>query len=125
MKRRLSSLQTVLMKIVYPVMWIPIFAFITFTMPFGAPEGRDFPPKWLFMVGWVASAVFVYWSCVRLKAVSVDDQFLSVSNYLKEVSIPLCDNCSQHATSEGALPQMPEGDSLANYFSNKRIRSDH
>ena len=89
MKRRLSSLQTVLMKIVYPVMWIPSFGFVTFMMPFDGPNGRDFPPKWLFMVGFVASAVFVYWSCVRLKEVSVDDQFLYVSNYLKEVSIPL------------------------------------
>jgi hypothetical protein len=89
MKRRLSSLQTVLMKIVYPVMWIPIFDFITFRMPFDGPGGRDSLPKWVYLLGGVAGAAFIYWSCARLKAVSVDDQFLYVSNYLKEVSIPL------------------------------------
>ncbi len=58
-------------------------------MFFGLFEGTDEPPKWAFLFAWAAGAAFIYWSCIRLKEVSVDENFLYVSNYMKEVSIPL------------------------------------
>ena len=46
-------------------------------------------PKWIFLLIWVVGSIFICWDSIRLKEVSVDDSFLYVSNYLKEVSIPL------------------------------------
>jgi len=84
MKRRLSSLQTALVKFIYPALWIlfglgPLMSFF----------GADTPLKWIFLVVWVGGFAFSYWSCVRLKKVSIDDDFLYVSNFIKEISIPL------------------------------------
>ena len=42
-----------------------------------------------FLFGWIVGCVFIYWICIRLKEVSVDDDFLYVSNYRKEIAIPL------------------------------------
>jgi hypothetical protein len=93
MKRKLSSLQTFLNKIVFPLIWIPVWGFGTVMMFFGSLEGRngEAPPKWFFLGAWVVGTAFIYWTCIRLKEVSVDDHFLYVSNYLKEIAIPLSD----------------------------------
>ena len=88
MKRRLSSLQTVLMKVVFPAIWIPIFGFFVLMTFLGGLKGGP-SSKWELLFVWVAGSAFTYWSCGRLKEVSVDDNFLYVSNYLKEISIPL------------------------------------
>jgi hypothetical protein len=77
------------MKVILPVLWIPVWGFGTLTMFLGGFHGADAPPKWLFLFGWIIGSAFIYWSCIRLKEVSVDDDFLYVSNYLKEISIPL------------------------------------
>jgi hypothetical protein len=89
MKRTLSSQQTVLMKFVFPAVWIPLFGSGTLSMFLGAFEGPDPPPRWIFLFAWVAGVGFIWWSCVRLKQVSVDDNLLYVSNYIKEIAIPL------------------------------------
>ena len=79
------------MKFIFPAVWIPLFGFGTLSMFLDAFEGPAPPPKWIFLFAWVAGSVFIWWSCVRLKAVSVDDNFLYVSNYLKETAISLSD----------------------------------
>ena len=89
MKCRLSSLQTVLMKIVFPVIWIPVWGFGTLMMFLSSSENADASVKWIFLIGWASGCVFIFWSCIGLKEVSVDDNFLYVSNFLKEISIPL------------------------------------
>ena len=89
MKRRLSSLQTFLMKVIFPGLWIPLFGMGPLMMFLGTFEGQDPPPKWTFLFAWLAGSAFICWSCIRLKEVSVDEDFLYVSNYLKEVAIPL------------------------------------
>src|ERR1700749_941083 len=89
MRRKLSSLQTVLMKVIFPALWISLFGFGTLTMFVGGFQGADASLKWIFLFAWVAGSAFIYWSCIRLKEVSADDNFLYVSNYLKEISIPL------------------------------------
>jgi len=61
----------------------------TLGMFLGGFEGPDLPPKLLFLFFWLGGSAFIYWSCIRLKEVSVDDDFLYVSNYLKEIVIPL------------------------------------
>ena len=89
MRRRLSSLQTFLNKIVFPAIWIPVWGFAALAMFFGRVEGPEPPLKWIFLVAWIVGCAVIYWTCIRLKEVSVDDNFLYVSNYLKEIAIPL------------------------------------
>ena len=91
MKRRLSSLQTFLLKIVLPAVWIPLLGFFNLAAFAVGSNDPNAVPKWVLLGIWVASSAVVYWNGVRLKTVSVDDNFLYVSNYLKEISIPLSD----------------------------------
>jgi len=77
------------MKVMFPAVWIPLFGLGPLMMFLGGVEGADAPAKWIFLVAWVAGSIFIYWSCIRLKEVRVDDDFLYVSNYLKEITIPL------------------------------------
>jgi hypothetical protein len=77
------------MKVIFPGLWIPLFGMAPLTMFLGGFEGQDADPKWLFLLLWVVGSAFIYWNCIRLKEVSVDENFLYVSNYLKEIAIPL------------------------------------
>ena len=89
MRRRLSSLQTILVKVIFPGLWIPIWGFVTLMAFLGGSEDADPVAKWFALCALVVVSAFIYWSGIRLKVVSVDDNFLYVSNYLKEISIPL------------------------------------
>jgi hypothetical protein len=50
--------------------------------------GDMFDQWWIIVVGSLVS-VYIYRHVVSLKAVSVDDEFLYVSDYFKEISVPL------------------------------------
>jgi hypothetical protein len=89
MRKQVSSLQTFLLKIIFPTLWIPMFGMGSLTMFLNHPGASDASDKWVFLFAWLFGTAFVYWSCVRLKAVSVDDDHLYVSNYIKEIPIPL------------------------------------
>lgn len=91
MKQRLSSLQTFLMKIILPIIWITSFGIGVINSFTGKDMGSDMPPKTTFLIFWILGIAFLYWICIRLKTVSVDENFLYVSNYIKEISIPLND----------------------------------
>lgn len=84
MVERLSSLQTFFGKFIFPPIWIGAFGFGAMKSRLGAD-----PKVWpLMFVAWIVGSAFIYWTCVRLKRVSIDDQFLYVSNYLQEIAIP-------------------------------------
>jgi len=96
MHRTLSSAQTFLMKFVFPVLWIGGFAAGTTAMFLageGQYDGAGQPPpsemKWIFLLVTLAGSAFIYWCCVRLKRVSIDGSSLVISNYLKEIVVPL------------------------------------
>lgn len=77
------------MKFLLPATWIPFWGFGTLMLFFGGFKDGDPDLKWLFLFGWIIGSVIIYWTCIGLKAVRVDDNFLYASNYLKEISIPL------------------------------------
>ena len=81
------------MKFVFPGIWIPLFGFGVLMMFLNGVSGPNPPSKWIFLFAWIMGAAFTYWSCAPLKEVSVDDNFLYVSNYLKEFAIPLSEIC--------------------------------
>ena len=77
------------MKFLLPLLWIPLFGFMTMRMFTGSsPEAQL---KWFFLMFWITGAVVFVWNAKRLKTVSVDDKFLYASNYRKEIAIPLSD----------------------------------
>jgi hypothetical protein len=93
MHRTLSSAQTVLMKWVFPALWIGGFGIGTCLLWFDALRGGNgVPPpewmKWQFLAIWLVGTVFIVWFCGRLKRLQVDDETLYVSNYWSEVCIP-------------------------------------
>jgi len=84
MVERLSSLQTFFGKFIFPLIWIGVFGFVAMKSRLAAD-----PKAWpLMCVAWIVGSGFIYWSCVRLKRVSIDHQFLYVSNYLQEIAVP-------------------------------------
>ncbi len=87
-KRTISSSQTVLMKIIFPMVWIPLFG-IGALMVFFSPSSDPQFPKFYFLFMWIAGSVFIYRLCVRLKKVSLDNRFLYISNYIREIAVPL------------------------------------
>ncbi len=89
--RTLSSSQTFWIKVVFPLLWIGGFSAGTLAMFLQPGQDSVEPPaiKWIFLMATIAGAAFLYWGCIRLKRVRMDDQALYVSNYLREIRIPL------------------------------------
>ena len=90
MRRKLSSQMTFLLKFIFPVIWVPFFGLSTFWIVIvGLQDTQVLLPALGFVFAWIAGSAFLYWSCIRLKEVSVNDRQLYVSNYRKEITIPL------------------------------------
>jgi hypothetical protein len=88
-RRRLSSLQTFFTKFIFPAFWLTLWGVFTIATFLGRMAGANDKGKWILPVTWFVGAGFLYWFCGRLKKVSVDENFLYVSNYFKELAIPL------------------------------------
>jgi hypothetical protein len=88
MQRTISSKQTFLMKIVFPLLWIPLFSIGILSVFFNSSMKSDFPKIYVLLI-WIIALISIYWFCIRLKKVSVFGDSLYVSNYLKEIKIPL------------------------------------
>ena len=95
MPRTISSAQTFLLKFVFPVVWIAGFGFGT-ALLFGAGDrlGEHAPPpeiKWICLAAFLAGTVANYWWGVRLMRVVMTDRELRISNYRREIVVPLSD----------------------------------
>jgi hypothetical protein len=98
MPRTISSAQTYLMKVIFPVLWIGTFATVTvllFSGGGGFTDEAGNPPdpslKWTLLFATLVGGAFIYWTCIRLKRVAVDAQTLYISNYQQEIVVPLRD----------------------------------
>jgi hypothetical protein len=90
MKRELSSKLTFVAKVVMPGLWILVWFVMTLTALVGV-DGRTGPPPPLFFVMGIGGTAILYFTVMRYMKVSVGESFLYVSNYLKEIKIPLSD----------------------------------
>ena len=93
MNRQLSSQWTFFYKVVFPTIWIGGFGLGTVIM-FISPDGWKVNPdvreiRWIFLLALIVGAVFIYWSCMRMKKVWLAQNSFIISNYLKEISVPL------------------------------------
>ena len=84
------------MKFIFPPLWIGGFAIGTASL-FLAPStwtdangaSPDLGTKWIFLLGTIVGSAFIWWSCMRLKRVRMDDRTLYISNYRDEIAVPL------------------------------------
>jgi len=84
MVERLSSLQTFGSKFILPPVWCSAYGLVVLKSINAANL-----KTWMAMfVIWIAGTGFMYWSGVRLKKISIEDQYLHVSNYLTEIVVP-------------------------------------
>lgn len=75
-------------KYVFPALWIPFMGIGAIAVQFQAAK----EPGWiLFLLGWITASGYLIWFARRLKFVSIDDDFLYVSQPRKQIQIPLQD----------------------------------
>src|SRR5688572_12628627 len=91
MRRQLSTKLTILAKVILPGFWLFMVGLITLMAFLGLePKSTSQPlPKFLMLGMLIVGATIFYFTVMKFMAVTVDDRFLYVSNFLKEVSIPL------------------------------------
>ncbi len=91
MRRQLSTKLTILAKIVLPGFWLFTIGLITLMAFLGVePKSTSQPsPKFLLLGMEIVGATIYYFTVMKFMAVAVDERFLFVSNFLKEISIPL------------------------------------
>jgi len=89
--QQLSSQWTYFYKILFARAWIGVFSigtvFLFFAAITGDTSAQNVLPMFLF--GLIVGASFIYWALVRLKKVTLDDDILLISDFKKEIAIPL------------------------------------
>jgi hypothetical protein len=85
-------------KVLFPTIWIGGFALGSIMLVCCFDNFRDHlnrkPPailKLLFPVATVVGAAFLFWGCVPLKQVWIDDGALVISNFVRQARVPLAD----------------------------------
>jgi hypothetical protein len=96
MRRNLSSAWTVIHKVVFPAVWIGGFALGTACLFLAEPRTRSGAPpppemRWFFLAATVLGSAFLYWFGMRLKKVALDGDRLIISEFGREIEVPLRD----------------------------------
>lgn len=92
MTRTISSSQTFWVKFFFPVLWIGVLVTVTlllFLRPEPSGPEEQSGVKWVFLVCTVSVIFLIYRVVIRLKRVRMSNQALYVSNYRREIRIPL------------------------------------
>jgi hypothetical protein len=82
-----SSRLTFIYKVIFPVIWISGFGLGMINVELA--HNLPLAVKFTFAGCWVLGTVFIMWLCTPLKRVRTDNSALYVSNYLKEISVPV------------------------------------
>ena len=83
----LSSRLTFFSKVIFPIVWIGGFGVGTIAL--WTNNSVPHQEKWRFLGALIVGSLFIWWAGARLKKVSVEGGALYVSNYLKEIALPL------------------------------------
>jgi hypothetical protein len=86
--RKVSSGWTWFYKFAFPTLWIAAFGLGTVAM-FVASGAFSRDHRWLFLTGLLAGTSIIYWSCIRVKKVSLDGDSLVISTFRRELRVPL------------------------------------
>jgi hypothetical protein len=115
--RRLSSAYTFIYKYVYTSLWIFGFGGSVVVIFFNSRMSREF---WILGSVWILGLFGIVLFCARLKRVRMNEKHLYISNYLREVRVPLnsvtdvrdMNRISLQAVSLKFLPSTPFGSSV-------------
>jgi hypothetical protein len=118
MKRKLSSFETLLSKWIVPLVFGGMSVFLLVQLILQWREIKDLSQV-LFPLLWVTGAWIGCWYSFLLKNVSVDDSFLYVRNYFKEVIIPFTNVESITYFGLGNITQVTIHLKLPSAFGNK------
>jgi hypothetical protein len=83
----LSSRLTYFTKVIFPIVWVGGFGAVTAAV--WASNGAPNQMKWTFLTALIVGALSFWWACLPLKKVRIDDGTLYVSNFRKEIALPL------------------------------------
>ncbi len=83
----LSSRLTFFTKTIFPACWIVGFGAVTAF--FWTIRGFPVETGWLFLAAWVAGTLSFWWWCIPVKKVSVSGGDLTISNFRREIVVPL------------------------------------
>lgn len=89
MKRELSSKQTFFLKIILPIFFAAMFMTAFAGIIFSSKKVELLPLIIIFPLIGLAGICAMYLTVMRYKKVSVDAQFLYISNYRNEIKVPL------------------------------------
>ena len=96
MMRSISSPLTFFYKWIFSFLWITGFGTGTTAMVFSENQFHDklgaspsSGMRWQFLIIWIVGSFFIWWFCMRLKRIRLDDKDLYISNYFKEIRVPL------------------------------------
>ncbi len=97
MKRRLSSGLTFIVKAVHPAITISVMIFLSIAI-FVVPDKRGIllVMQWIFPIILILIVLQLYRICIPLKRISMDQEALYVSNYIKQIRVSLRDVKSVH-----------------------------
>ena len=87
--RTLSSAQTFWVKFVFPWIWILLFGMGTFSLWTVPHPNMPAEIPWIFLAAWLVGLVFTLWICADLKRVRMDQDTLYISNFRREIAVPL------------------------------------
>ena len=109
MIRTISSSQTFLVKFVFPLLWCSVFGAVAIAMGTGVLHGAGnaLPPTAVTLalaLVWLVGAACFWWFYGRLKRVRLDDGAIYVSNYRREIRVPLTDIAEVTQNEEGRQP---------------------
>lgn len=88
MKRRLSSKQTFFLKIILPIFFVVISTTGFLVSVFGPRQSELLVLKIIIPTIIIFGIYSMYMTVMRYKKVLIDEHFLYVSNYRKEIKIP-------------------------------------
>jgi len=99
----LSSRLTFFTKVIFPIAWISGFCIGTIAM--WVSDNAPNQVKRGFLACLILGSLFIWWSCARLKRVRIDGRTLYISNYLREIALPL--NIVEHVSENRAINIRP------------------
>lgn len=88
--RTISSRQTLFAKVILPALWIGTVGAGALTVSVGSLTGNlPAPLSLIFLAVWALGATMFWRLLVPLKKVGIDGVSLTVSNYRREITVPL------------------------------------
>jgi len=79
----ISSSMSFFYKFIFTSLWIMGFGMGTLSITSNGINNESA----IFIIAFTIGTLFIYWGCMRVKKVSIDNQYLYISNYSKTIKV--------------------------------------